>query len=84
MNIERIIIVTCIIILILGFHTYIYVFIKQKRTVDSHKNPANTYKLISKATERARDPWGDENAKLEELSKTVASLKEKQDLDEEN
>jgi hypothetical protein len=38
-------------------------------------NSANKFQIISRAFKRARNPWEEDKAKLDELSKTLAALK---------
>jgi len=64
-------------IVVVGINAVIYAAVTRRK-----QNSAGQFELMRRATKRARNPWGEENAKLEELSKTVASLKETQSLDD--
>jgi nucleoid DNA-binding protein len=80
MDPDKAFLVICItLIVVVGINAAIYATVTRRK-----QNTVGQFELMRRATKRGRNPWGDENAKLEELSKTVASLKEKQDLDEED
>jgi hypothetical protein len=61
--------------IVIGINAFLYVSLKQKSTV-------NQVDLLRKAAERARDPWGEENANLAELSNRIAELREQGLLNE--
>jgi len=61
--------------IVIGINAFLYVTLKQKNTV-------NQVDLLRKAAERARDPWGEENANLAELSNRIAELRERGLLNE--
>ena len=60
-------------ILVIGFNAVIYAAATRRR-----KNSVGEFDLMRKVSKRARDPWAEDNAKLDELAKTLASLKEDQ------
>jgi nucleoid DNA-binding protein len=64
---------------VVGINAAIYATVTRRK-----QNTVGQFGLMRRAARRGRNPWGGTNAKLEELSKTVASLKEKQDLGEVN
>lgn len=61
--------------IVIGINAFLYVTLKQRNTV-------NQVDLLRKAADRARDPWGEENANLAELSNRIADLRERGLLDE--
>ena len=69
MNVEKATLVISItLILVIIVNAAIYVAVKRRKTTGQ-------IKLLQRAAKKARDPWGDENAKLEELSRWVAELR---------
>ena len=40
------------------------------------RTPSSSYQMFGKVAKRARNPWEEDNAKLEELSKQVADLQQ--------
>jgi len=69
MNVEKATLVISItLILVIIVNAAIYVAVKRRKTTGQ-------IKLLQRAAKKARDPWGDENAKLEELSRRVAELR---------
>ena len=61
-------VISSIFILVVIFNAAIYVAVKRRKTTGQ-------IELLRKATQGARNPWGDETAKLEELSRRVAALR---------
>ncbi|MBU1660000.1 MAG: hypothetical protein KKD28_00830 [Chloroflexi bacterium] len=69
MDVEKATLVISItLLLVVIFNAAIFVAVKRRKTTGQ-------IKLLQRAAKRARDPWGDENAKLEELSRRVAELR---------
>ena len=64
-------------ILVIGFNVVIYLAATRRG-----RNSLGEFDLMRKVSKRARDPWMEDNAKLEELAKTLASLKSEQNPDE--
>lgn len=62
--------------IVIGINAFLYVTLKQRSTITQ-------VDLLRKAADRARDPWGEENANLAELSQRIADLREQGLLDEE-
>ena len=61
--------------IVIGINAFLYVTLKQRSTITQ-------VDLLRKAADRARDPWGEENANLAELSQRIADLREQGLLDE--
>ncbi len=61
--------------IVIGINAFLYVTLKQRSTITQ-------VDLLRKAADRARDPWGEENANLAELSARIADLREQGLLDE--
>lgn len=71
MNTEKAIIVVCLTLLIvIGFNAAIFLSFRRRGT-------RGQIDMFREAAQRVKDPWKDEDEALEELSKRVASLKEK-------
>jgi hypothetical protein len=74
MNTDNAFLVICItLIIVVGINAAIYAAVTRRR-----QNTVGQVELIRRATQHARNPWVEDDAKLEELSKTVATLKENQ------
>ena len=71
-----ILVVSLTILIVVGFNLVIYF-------AYGRKNSGGTVDLLRNAAKRARDPWEQEDAQLQELSKRVAQLR-KADGAEEN
>ena len=71
-----ILVVSLTILIVVGFNLVIYF-------AYGRKNSGGTVDLLRKAAKRARDPWEQEDAQLQELSERVAQLR-KADGAEEN
>ncbi len=77
METENVLLVICLtIFLVVGLNAAIFVSLRGGGT-------QNQIELFRRAAQRARQPWKDEDEALEELSKRVAALKEKQKDNEE-
>lgn len=66
-----VIVITLVVVIL--FNLGIYSMVKRRREDTNFQ-----IKLFSKAYHRARKPWEEEDAKLEELSKIVSTLKDAQ------
>lgn len=76
MNPGQLIFLFCLVaFIVIGINAFLYVTLKQKSTITQ-------VDLLRKAADRARDPWGEENANLAELSARIADLREQGLLDE--
>ncbi len=72
MDPNRVILVVCVtLFLVVGINAAIYVSFSRKNTIGQ-------IELMRRAANRARDPWGPEDANLQELSRLVADLKDSQ------
>lgn len=71
---QYIFLVCLVAFIVIGVNAFLYVTLKQKNTI-------NQVDLLRKAAERARDPWGEENAKLAELSQRIEDLRSRGLLD---
>lgn len=72
MDPSRVFLVVCItLFLVVGINAAIYVSFSRKNTVGQ-------IELMRRAANRARDPWGPEDADLKELSRLVTDLKDSQ------
>lgn len=71
MNTEKAIIVVCLtLFIVIGFNVAIFLSFRGRGT-------RGQIDMFREAAQRVKDPWKDEDEALEELSKRVASLKEK-------
>ncbi|MEJ2265096.1 MAG: hypothetical protein P8X95_16750 [Anaerolineales bacterium] len=71
MNTEKAIIVVCLtLFIVIGFNAAIFLSFRRRGT-------RGQIDMFREAAQRVKDPWKDEDEALEELSKRVASLKEK-------
>jgi len=69
MDPDQVFLVVCITLLIVvGINAAIYVSFTRKNTIGQ-------IELMRRAANRARDPWGPEDANLKELSRLVSELK---------
>lgn len=72
----QLILIFCLVaFIVIGINAFLYVTLKQRSTITQ-------VDLLRKAADRARDPWGEENANLAELSQRIADLREQGLLDE--
>jgi hypothetical protein len=70
MDPSRVFLVVCItLFIVVGINAAIYVSFTRKNTIGQ-------IELMRRAADRARDPWGPEDANLKELSRLVAELKD--------
>lgn len=71
MSSDRVILIICLtVFLVIGFNAAIFLSLRGRNT-------QGQIDMFRQAAHRVRDPWKDEDEALEELSKRVASLKEK-------
>ena len=69
MDTSKAALVICVtLFIVIGFNAMIYVSVTRGKMV-------GTIEMLRRAAGRARDPWGTEDAALEELSRLVSTLK---------
>ncbi len=73
MELNQITLVVCITLaLVLAFNAALYLLAKRKQ------GSVSEFELFRRAVRRSRNPWSEENAKLEALSRKVAELRDAQ------
>jgi len=71
MDYSKAALVVCLtLIIVIGFNVMIYVSAKRDKS-------AGTIELLRRASQQARDPWRNEDADLDELSRMVSALRNK-------
>lgn len=69
MDVEKAALVVCLtLFIVVGINAALYVGLTRKTTIGQ-------IELLRRAAQRAKDPWGQENADLEELARRVEELK---------
>ena len=70
MEINQVALIVCLTLaLVLAFNVALYILAKRKQST------LGEFDMLRRAVRRGRDPWGEENAKLEALSRQVAELR---------
>jgi hypothetical protein len=69
MDYSKAVLIVCLtLIIVIGFNIIIYASAKRDKS-------AGTVELLRRASQRARDPWKNEDDDLEELSRIVSILR---------
>ena len=71
MDYSKAALVVCLtLIIVIGFNIILYISATRDKS-------ASTIEMLQRASQRARDPWENEDNNLEELSRIVSTLKNK-------
>jgi hypothetical protein len=72
-------VISITLVVVLLFNLGIYATLKNKRT-----NSNNQAQMVSRALRRARNPWEEDLAKMEALSRSLVAIQENQAQDQKN
>ena len=73
MDSSIVLVILLVILIVVGVNGFLFLMLRGKKTLK-----LNSFKMLQKATDRARNPWEEENNALKELAELVENLKDKE------